>query len=108
MSTVFTNYRKYDYINFVPGANFIINKELILKYPINFYKNLNLLMSHSQHANESHLIERAIKLIFTGDLYLNDIFKKDLSYYELRKMSFKTLFLRKTHLLKVFNKIINI
>ncbi len=104
MSTLFTNYKKLDYINFVPGANFIINKELILKFPKNFYKNLNLFMSHCKHANESHLIERALKLIFTGDLHLNDSLKKPLSKSELKKISLKTYLLRKTHLLKPLNK----
>jgi hypothetical protein len=104
MNSVFSNYNKLSFLNFVPGANFIIDKKLILKYPRNFYYNLNLLMKHSEHANESHLIERAIKHIFTEDLKLNDNFKYKLSNRELRNLSLKTFILRKTLLLKPLNK----
>ena len=104
MNTIFTNYKKLDYVNFVPGANFIINKKLILKYPKNFYHNLNLFMKHHEHANEAHLIERAIKIIFTNDLILNKNFENKISNCQLKKMALRTVLLRKTLLLKIINK----
>tara|TARA_B110000971_G_scaffold160311_1_gene163834 strand:- start:5820 stop:6560 length:741 start_codon:yes stop_codon:yes gene_type:complete len=104
MNSVFTNYNKRAYVNFVPGANFILDRDLIRKFPKNFYYNLNLFMKHNEYANESHLIERAMKIIFTEDLKINDIFKSKLSEGALNSMGFRTFLLRKMLLVKPLNK----
>lgn len=44
------------YITFVPGANYVVPREYILKYSVNFYKNLLLFVSHCKLPTEAHLI----------------------------------------------------
>jgi hypothetical protein len=53
------------YIQFPPGGNFIVPKEYIYKYNLNFYKNLRLFIDHSRVSAEAHLIERALYTIWT-------------------------------------------
>lgn len=55
------------YIEFAPGANYIVTKEQILKYPRIFYKNLQTFVSHCPTAipGESHIIERALHTLWT-------------------------------------------
>ncbi len=59
------------YITFVPGANYVVPKEYILKYSVNFYKNLRMFVSHCQLPTESHLIERALYSIWLGNFAVN-------------------------------------
>ena len=60
------------YITFCPGANYVVPKYNILKYPIIFYKNLKTIISHHEHACESHLLERALYTIWNCDFDLSD------------------------------------
>ncbi len=55
------------YITFAAGANYVVPKNYILKYSVNFYKNLRAFVSHCQLAGECHLIERALYSIWLGN-----------------------------------------
>jgi hypothetical protein len=59
------------FITFCPGGNYVVPKDVILKYPIEFYKNLRTIISHSSHAAESHLVERALYTIWNCDFDLS-------------------------------------
>jgi hypothetical protein len=60
------------YITFCPGANYVVPKQNILKYPVKFYELLIELLSHSKLAAESHLLERALYTIWNCNYDLND------------------------------------
>lgn len=65
------------YITFCPGANYVVPKQHILKYPVGFYEILKKMISHDQFAAESHLLERALYTIWNCNYELNDdILKK--------------------------------
>lgn len=55
------------YITFAPGGNYVVPKENILKYSVQFYKNLLFFISHCQLPTEAHLIERALYTIWMGN-----------------------------------------
>lgn len=105
MNFYFDNYKPMEFINFVPGANFIVDHKLILKYPPTFYKSLNYIMSHTTLSNESHLIERALKLIFTADLNLKTTFYSTTNIEELEILCRKNKSLKRLRLFKLLNKI---
>lgn len=56
------------YIRFAPGANYIVPKENILKFPKVFYENIRLFVSHTDQAipGESHILERAFHTLWTS------------------------------------------
>lgn len=60
------------YITFCPGANYVVPKAHILKYPIEFYVLLKKMISHDSHAAESHLLERALYTIWNCNFEIND------------------------------------
>lgn len=62
------------YIRFAPGANYIVPKAHILKFPKIFYQNLKLFVSHCETAipGESHIIERALHTIWTSNFDINE------------------------------------
>lgn len=53
------------YVEFAPGANYIVPKENILKFPKQFYKNLRYLISYTALPGEAHILERALQIIWT-------------------------------------------
>ena len=55
------------YIRFTPGANYIVPRECILKYPKVFYENLRLFVSRTLDIvpTESYLIERMFYTLWT-------------------------------------------
>lgn len=61
------------YIRFAPGANYIVTKQQILKYPKVFYKNLRTFVSHSKTAipGEAHIIERALHTLWSCNFAIN-------------------------------------
>jgi hypothetical protein len=65
-----------EYITFCPGANYVVPKGNILKYPVDFYFYLRKMLLHNSHAAESHLLERALQTIWTCNFELSDTFTK--------------------------------
>jgi hypothetical protein len=60
------------YITFCPGANYVVPKHNILKYPIKFYEILMKMLSHNKFAAESHLLERSLYTIWNCNYELVD------------------------------------
>lgn len=62
------------YIRFAPGANYIVPREHIRKFPKVFYENLQVFVSHIETAipGESHIIERALHTLWTCNFEIND------------------------------------
>jgi len=61
------------YVEFAPGANYVVTKEQIRKYPRVFYENLRTFVSHCSKAipGESHIIERALHTLWTCNFELH-------------------------------------
>jgi hypothetical protein len=64
------------YLTFAPGANYVVPKEMILKYDVIFYKNLRNFVSKNQLSGESHIIERALYSIWLGEFIVSEKMKK--------------------------------
>jgi hypothetical protein len=60
------------YIRFAPGANYIVPRANILKYPKVLYENLRTIVSHAKLPGEAHIIERALYTLWTSSFQLND------------------------------------
>ncbi len=60
------------YVEFAPGANYIVPKENILKFPKQFYKNLRYLISYTALPGEAHILERALQTIWTCNYQVSD------------------------------------
>ncbi len=73
---IFVNPFIPNYNTFAPGANYIVPKNMILKYGIEFYKNLRTFVSHNSFSSESHIIERALYTIWLCNFEVNDNMKK--------------------------------
>jgi hypothetical protein len=71
MSFCFKNPTVPRYTRFSPGANYIVPKAQILKYPLTFYKNLRLFISHCPLPGEAHIIERALHTIWSSNFEIN-------------------------------------
>jgi len=87
------------YTRFSPGASYILHKNVILKYPKNFYLNLRYLVAWDCVVGEAHLLERNLYEIFTTNeefsaLYLGDHDK------------FREVMNKKIYLTNFWNKII--
>jgi hypothetical protein len=69
------------YIRFAPGANYIVARGQIVKYPKIFYKNLIQFVSHSKASipGESHIIERALFTIWSSNFKLSERILKPIS-----------------------------
>ncbi len=70
MRFAFEDAPQQPYIRFVPGANMVVPREAIRKYPKPFYENLRMFVSHTGAAipGESHILERALWTIWSEDL----------------------------------------
>ncbi len=68
-----------DYVRFPPGANYIVPKENILKYPRIFYENLKIFVSHTPLPGEAHIIERALYTIWTCNFELSEAMRKPIA-----------------------------
>ncbi len=62
-----------NYITFCPGANYVVPREVILKYSRNFYRNLRHFVSHCRLPGEAHLIERALYTIWMCNFDVTDM-----------------------------------
>ena len=60
------------YIQFAPGANYIVPKQNILKLPKIFYENLRKFISYTALPGEAHIIERALHTIWTSNYLINE------------------------------------
>ncbi len=76
---IFENPIKPSYVTFAPGANYVVPKNYITKYNIEFYINLRKFVEHHQFSVESHIIERALPTIWLGNFKINQNMKKILS-----------------------------
>jgi len=59
------------FIRFVPGGNYIVPKNQILKLPKIVYENIKLFISYCQLPGETHIIERAIYTLWNSNFELN-------------------------------------
>jgi len=66
LPTIFTNPIIPQWIRFAPGANYIVPKENILHYSKSLFEKLRSYVGYSQYSAESHMVERALYLIFTN------------------------------------------
>ena len=66
------------YIRFAPGANYIVPRQNIQKFPKIFYENLRTFVSHSQLPGEAHIIERALHTLWTCTFEVSDAMMRPL------------------------------
>lgn len=71
----YVNMPYQEYLRFSPGGNYIIPKDKILKYNINFYKKIRDLLSWDVVVGEAHMIERGIYTIFNTDCEVKPEYK---------------------------------
>ncbi len=71
-----------EWIRFSPGGNYIIPKNLILRYSKNFYEKIRFILSwgidedgNHIRIGEAHMIERALYTIFTCDWEVSEKYK---------------------------------
>jgi hypothetical protein len=76
LNFIFINPFIPNYNTFAPGGNYVVPKNMILKYNIEFYKNLRTFVSHDSFSSESHIIERALYTIWLCNFEVNDNMKK--------------------------------
>lgn len=66
------------YRMFAPGGDYIVPRANILKLPKVFYENLKLFTSHDKHCGETHIIERAMPILWTGNFEISEDMLKPL------------------------------
>lgn len=85
------------WILFSPGSCYIVSKEQVTKYPIDFYKSLHYLISYTYFPSEAYLVERMLHVIYSGIYDINrymyrydDFLKKlnNLPEYQKKKESY--------------------
>lgn len=72
------------YIRFPPGGCFIVSKYQILKYCLNFYKNLRLFAQHARVSGEGQLIERAFYTIWNCNFAVSENMKKEIDFAKFK------------------------
>lgn len=72
LSYIFKNPIHPQYVTFAPGGNYVVPKENVLKYPIEFYKNLRKFVGYEQQPIEAHIVERSLYTIWVGNFDVND------------------------------------
>jgi hypothetical protein len=65
MNTIFKNYQHIDWIRFAPGSQYLINKDIALRYSKNFWGHLKNEL-YNNNMTEAHIIERACYYILNG------------------------------------------
>ena len=58
---------------FAPGANYGVDRNRILMYPINFWKALSKIVSYSYFPAESYIVERILFIIFSAEYKHNEL-----------------------------------
>jgi hypothetical protein len=78
----FVNARVVDYVNFAPGANYVVPKENILRLPKIFYENLRHIISYETLPGEAHIIERGLGIIWNSDYEISERMLKPIDYLD--------------------------
>ena len=60
------------YVTFAPGANYVVPKEMIFKYSINFYRKLRSLVDYTTLPLEAHAIERLLHTLWTCNFQVKE------------------------------------
>jgi hypothetical protein len=68
---IFENPLHPNYITFAPGGNYVVPKNYILKYPVEFYMNIRKLVSYETLPIEAHIVERSLCIIWLGNFKPN-------------------------------------
>lgn len=92
------------YLNFSPGANYIVPKEYILRRSKTFYQNLQFLITHSQYSCESHFVERSLITIWNSTIRESERMKTKLNNYNFNYPKANNLFINV--IIKSWNKIL--
>lgn len=66
MNSMFVDYISPLYVRFAPGGNYIVPRENLLFYSIEFWKKLKLYQEHHLNPVEAHIIERMLYYTFTN------------------------------------------
>ena len=66
MTDMFSDYKHLEWIRFAPGAQYIVPKENILKYSLDFWKKLMGTVGYARLPLEAQLIERTLYYIFNN------------------------------------------
>ena len=98
------------YLRFAPGGNYVVPKEHILLRSKSFYQNLMNFVSHHQFSGESHIIERALYIIWNSTIQESPKMSRVLSnddFLELEKRNQNNVsFIRKIKI-KIYTNIVN-
>jgi hypothetical protein len=71
MHKYFEDYKRQEYIRFSPGSQYLVTKEDVMKYPMNFWKLLSLELPEKS-MTEAHIVERALLYILSGKYKLRE------------------------------------
>jgi len=82
LSFIFVNPVISPWILFCPGACHIVTKEQILRYPKEFYKNLQYLMSYVYFPSEAYHVERMLNVIFNANYEIHGHMKNSSLFYQ--------------------------
>jgi len=74
------------YLRFAPGGNYTVPREHVLLRSRSFYKNLMNFVSHHQFSGESHMLERALYIIWNSTVRESIEMKTPLGEQELLEL----------------------
>ncbi len=68
LNSIFSDYRRLNVLKFSPGSQYIIEKNQILKYSLNFWNKLKQFIPKApiNGGVEAHILERSLNTIFSG------------------------------------------
>ncbi len=72
------------YLRFAPGGNYVVPRQNILLRSKEFYQNLMSFVAHDQLSGESHLVERALYIIWNSTVKESSNMKNMLTVDELQ------------------------
>lgn len=75
MNFFFKNYTHWKYLKFPPGANFILSREAIHKFPRYLYKEFYKICSHDSWPLEMFFLERSMYSILNSNLKVKSLRK---------------------------------
>lgn len=73
--SIFENPVLYEYTRFAPGCNYILTKNDILRYNLNFYNTMKLYCSWSVQPGEAYFLERAMYTLFNNNFKIRDLYE---------------------------------
>jgi hypothetical protein len=74
------------YLRFAPGGNYVVPRENILLRSKEFYQNLMTFVEHHQFSGESHMIERALYIIWNSTIEESNTMTRVLSDNDLKAL----------------------